>query len=102
MSDSTLKKASVFEDGDEWEFLSLSHSIEKIYKNRNINELFNKEFEFPKTGFSLEETIDKIIQYAIDQSGGNVSAAARLLNISRDYIRYRQKKSGKESDIKLT
>ena len=102
MSDSTLKKASVFEDDDEWEFLSLSHSIEKIHKNRNINELLNKEFEFPKTGFSLEETIDKIIQYAIDQSGGNVSAAARLLNVSRDYIRYRQKKSGKESDIKLT
>jgi len=51
MSNSTLKGASVFEDGDEWEFLSLSHSIEKIYKNRNINELFNKEFEFPKTGF---------------------------------------------------
>ncbi|MAD24862.1 MAG: hypothetical protein CMO44_11905 [Verrucomicrobiales bacterium] len=39
---------------------------------------------------------------AIDQLGGNVSAAARLLNVSRDYIRYRQKKSGKESDIKLT
>ena len=75
---------------------------QKIHKNRNINELLNKEFEFPKTGFSLEETIDKIIQYAIDQSGGNVSAAARLLNVSRDYIRYRQKKSGKESDIKLT
>ncbi|MDP6892976.1 MAG: helix-turn-helix domain-containing protein [Verrucomicrobiota bacterium] len=37
----------------------------------------------------------KIIQHAIDQSGGNVSAAARLLDVPRDYIRYRQKKSGK-------
>ena len=79
-----------------------STGIEKIPENRNINELLNKEFEFPRNGFSLEETIDKIIQYAIDQSGGNVSVATRLLNVSRDYIRYRQKKSGKESDIKLT
>ena len=79
-----------------------STGIEKIPENRNINELLNKEFEFPRNGFSLEETIDKIIQYAMYQSVGNVSAAAFFLNGSRNYIRYRQKKSGKESYIKLT
>ena len=89
-----LERAIVFEDGDELELPSLPNGSEKIPNNRNINELLNKEFEFPKDGFSLEDTIDKIIQNAIDQSGGNVSAAARLLDVPRDYIRYRQKKSG--------
>ena len=57
--------------------------------------LLNAGFEFPQDGFSLEGTINEIIQRAIDQSGGNVSAAARLLGVPRDYIRYRQKNTGK-------
>ena len=89
-----LERTIVFEDGDEWEFLSLPASNEKN-NNGNNNELINEKFNFPKEGFSLEETIERIIQHAITQSGGNVSAAARLLDVPRDYIRYRQKNSGK-------
>ena len=89
-----LERTIVFEDGDEWEFLSLPASNEKN-NNGNNNELINEKFNFPKEGFSLEETIGRIIQHAITQSGGNVSAAARLLDVPRDYIRYRQKNSGK-------
>ncbi|HJN81409.1 MAG TPA: helix-turn-helix domain-containing protein, partial [Verrucomicrobiota bacterium] len=40
-------------------------------------------------------TIHELIQRAIEQAGGNVSAAARLLGVSRDYIRYRLKDGGK-------
>ena len=89
-----LERTIVFEDGDEWEFLSLPASNENN-NNGNNNELINEKFNFPKEGFSLEETIGRIIQHAITQSGGNVSAAARLLDVPRDYIRYRQKNSGK-------
>ena len=89
-----LERTIVFEDGDEWEFSSLPASNENN-NNGNNNELFNEKFNFPKEGFSLEETIGRIIQHAITQSGGNVSAAARLLDVPRDYIRYRQKNSGK-------
>ena len=89
-----LERTIVFEDGDEWEFLSLPASNENNNKGNN-NELINEKFNFPKEGFSLEETIGRIIQHAITQSGGNVSAAARLLDVPRDYIRYRQKNSGK-------
>ena len=52
-------------------------------------------FEFPDEGFSLEGTINEIIQRAVNQSEGNVSAAARLLGVPRDYIRYRQKNGEK-------
>ena len=89
-----LERTIVFEDGDEWEFSSLPARNENN-KNGNNNELINEKFNFPREGFSLEETIGRIIQHAITQSGGNVSAAARLLDVPRDYIRYRQKNSGK-------
>ena len=88
-----LERTIVFEEGDEWEFSSLPASNEN--NNGNNNELINEKFNFPKEGFSLEETIGRIIQHAITQSGGNISAAARLLDVPRDYIRYRQKNSGK-------
>ena len=88
-----LERTIVFEDGDEWEFSSIPASNEN--NNENNNELINEKFNFPKEGFSLEETIGRIIQHAITQSGGNVSAAARLLDVPRDYIRYRQKNSEK-------
>ena len=54
------------------------------------------DFELPPTGFSLDAAIDAIVQRALTQTDGNVSAAARLLGVTRDYVRYRLKgeKSG--------
>ena len=61
----------------------------------NSDGLLNAMFEFPDEGFSLEGTINEIIQRAVNQSEANVSAAARLLGVPRDYIRYRQKNGEK-------
>ena len=52
-------------------------------------EWFNPEFVFPDQGFSLEAATDRIVQHALRQTEGNVSAAARLLGVSRDVVRYR-------------
>jgi len=51
---------------------------------------FNPEFRFPEHGFDLEKAIHRLIEHALTQADNNVSAAARLLGVSRDYIRYRQ------------
>jgi ActR/RegA family two-component response regulator len=51
----------------------------------------NPSFSFPPDGFSLENAIGAFVQRALNQSGNNVSAAARLLGVSRDYLRYRLK-----------
>src|SRR5690606_5114370 len=51
------------------------------------------EFQVPGTGFSLEGAVDALIRRALAQTGGNVSAAARLLGVTRDYIRYRLKET---------
>jgi transcriptional regulator with GAF, ATPase, and Fis domain len=52
----------------------------------------NPAFAFPEDGFDLEAAIDRLISKAIEQSNGNISAAARILGVNRDYIRYRLKK----------
>lgn len=50
-------------------------------------------YTFPSEGgFDLEEAIDILVERALSQADGNVSAAARLLGVPRDYIRYRLKK----------
>lgn len=48
-------------------------------------------FVFPESGFMLEAAIDELVARALQQAGGNVSAAARLLGVSRDVVRYRLK-----------
>lgn len=52
------------------------------------------DFSFPESGFSLELAIDEIVQRAVRQANGNVSAAARLLGVSRDVVRYRLRGKG--------
>ena len=52
----------------------------------------NENFIFPEKGFDLEQEILRFIQLGINQANGNVTAAARLLGVPRDYLRYRLKK----------
>lgn len=47
------------------------------------------EIDFPETGLSLEAVERALLLRAIEQAAGNLSAAARLLGISRDTLRYR-------------
>ncbi|MFP6854731.1 MAG: helix-turn-helix domain-containing protein [Opitutales bacterium] len=50
-------------------------------------------WSFPEEGFDLEDAILRLIQKAIDQANGNVTAAARILGVPRDYVRYRLAKA---------
>lgn len=52
----------------------------------------NPAWRFPDEGFSIEEAEMRLIRLAMQQAGGNVSAAARLLSVNRDFIRYRLSK----------
>jgi DNA-binding NtrC family response regulator len=54
-----------------------------------VDAWFNPGFQYPESGFSLEDAIMKLIQHSLQQTHGNVSAAARMLGVSRDYLRYR-------------
>jgi DNA-binding NtrC family response regulator len=52
------------------------------------------EIEFPPNGLSLEAVEKALLARAIALANDNQSAAARLLGISRDTLRYRLEKYG--------
>ena len=50
--------------------------------------------ELPPEGISMEKMEEELVRKALSQTGGNQTQAARLLDISRDSLRYRMKKMG--------
>jgi len=85
-----LERAIVFEETDELNFEHLSAGPEAgSAASSGKPDWLNERFIFPPEGFLLEGAINRLIQLAMKQTGNNVSAAARLLGVSRDYIRYR-------------
>ncbi len=91
-----LERALVFEEGPELLFEHLAGGRGSAAEPAppgdappSSQEWFNPGFRFPESGFSLEAAIGRLIQHALAQTNQNVSAAARLLGVSRDYIRYR-------------
>jgi DNA-binding NtrC family response regulator len=93
-----LERALVFEDGAELEFESLCRRVATRSPGAaSPSEWFNEGYVFPPEGFSLEAGVMRIIQHALKQSKDNVSGAARLLGVSRDYLRYRLAGKSEES-----
>lgn len=64
--------------------------INQNYKNNNNG--FLKNIEIPESGIDLEEIELALIKKALEAAGNNQTKAAKLLNISRDTLRYRMKK----------
>jgi two-component system, NtrC family, response regulator AtoC len=83
-----VERAIVFEDGAELNFSGL-HSPGATVPGGSEDGWFNARFEFPEQGFELESAIRRLIDHALRQTDQNVSAAARLLGVTRDYLRYR-------------
>ncbi len=52
------------------------------------------QIDFPAGGLSLEAVERTLLVMALEKASGNVSAAARLLGITRDTLRYRMEKFG--------
>jgi len=83
-----LERAVVFEEGASLTFSQLRSSA-ATGESPGPGDWWHPGFVLPEEGFDLEAAINQFIQRALDQSGGNVSAAARLLGVTRDYLRYR-------------
>ena len=82
-----LERGLVFEEGDELNFPQLPGSLATLPAGQP--DWLKPGFSFPESGFLLEESINRFLQLALAQSDGNVSAAARLLGVPRDVVRYR-------------
>jgi len=61
----------------------------KLPNGRNLPRL-----AIPEGGTSLEEVERALVEMALQQSNGNQTQAARLIDISRDALRYKLKKFG--------
>jgi DNA-binding NtrC family response regulator len=83
-----LERAIVFEDSAE---LGFGHLLggEAGRASSDEDGWFNPGFRFPEQGFDLEQAIRRIIDHALAQTENNVSASARMLGVTRDYLRYR-------------
>ena len=84
-----IERSLVFDD-DQLTFSSLGNATAAETEARGASWV-GPEFEVPSQGFSLDAAIDALIHRALAQTHGNVSGAARLLGVTRDYIRYRLK-----------
>ena len=89
-----LERAIVF---DESSALDFAHLAIGAAVDQASDSWMNPNFRFPEQGFDLEEAIRQMIDQALKQSDNNVSAAARMLGVTRDYLRYRL--SGQKTDV---
>ncbi len=94
-----LERALVFEEADELDLCQLMAIAPGTTAGPDAGQpWFSAGYVFPPQGFSLDAAIQHLIRHALRQSGQNVSAAARLLGVSRDYVRYRlPSRNGTES-----
>ncbi|HVU17772.1 MAG TPA: sigma-54 dependent transcriptional regulator [Candidatus Didemnitutus sp.] len=49
----------------------------------------NPQWRLPPEGFQIEEVIDALVDEALRETNHNVSAAARRLGVTREFLRYR-------------
>jgi DNA-binding NtrC family response regulator len=85
-----IERSLVFDD-DKLTFSSLALTGPSSGPAGDTATWLNAQFRFPESGFSLNAAIDALVEKALAQSEGNVSAAARLLGMPRDFVRYRLK-----------
>jgi DNA-binding NtrC family response regulator len=92
-----LERAVVFEEGDtlELKMLRVEAGADAPPPLRN-DDWFNERFVIPDQGFSIEEAMMRLIRHALKQTDDNMSAAARLLGVPRDYLRYRLEKKHRD------
>jgi DNA-binding NtrC family response regulator len=90
-----LERAIVFEEQAELDFAHLV-GAGGVSATSAEDGWFNPGYRFPEEGFDLEKAIRRLIDHALEQTGQNVSAAARRLGVTRDYIRYRLTEAKKD------
>ncbi|MBN2506213.1 MAG: sigma-54-dependent Fis family transcriptional regulator [Verrucomicrobia bacterium] len=85
-----LERALVFEDAAAMDFAHLPDEGGKAATLQNTgDDWLNPHFTFPEQGFVLDDAMNRLLQLALKQSGENLSRAARLLGVTRDFVRYR-------------
>ena len=86
-----IERASILEDGD---LVTTSHLPADLLADEGSASRSTGNISLPPGGVSLESVEFELARQAIDRTGGNLTQAAKLLDITRDQLRYKLKKSG--------
>jgi DNA-binding NtrC family response regulator len=78
-----LERAVIFHGGDAIDLAHLGPAPAEAPPWRN------PAWRLPETGFTLEGVIDALVDEALRETDQNVSAAARRLGVTREFMRYR-------------
>jgi DNA-binding NtrC family response regulator len=84
-----LERALILEDGDE---LTARYLIDGREPSPSPAPAAGEGFTLPAGGVSLEKVEESLVRQAMAQAAGNQTKAAKLLDISRDTLRYKLKK----------
>ena len=89
-----IERAMILEDGDEITAKYLPRGLVADSRAGSAGHALIRpdQIRLPRDGVSLEEVEMSLVRQALEQSRGNQTKAAELLDISRDQLRYRMKK----------
>lgn len=87
-----IERASILEDG---EFVTATHLPADLLQTSTASGFDpGALIMLPPDGIPLESVEAELARQAVERTGGNLTKAAKLLDISRDQLRYKLKKSG--------
>lgn len=87
-----IERASILEDGEVVTTAHLPADMISGYLSRDGGNAAG--IALPPNGIPLEMVETELAKQAMARTGGNLTQAAKLLDISRDQLRYKLKKSG--------
>lgn len=85
-----LERGLVFEDSALLDFSHLpSANAQSERPALDSSDWLNPDYDFEGADFVMEDAINRLVQLALKKAEGNASKAARMLGVTRDFIRYR-------------
>lgn len=90
-----IERASILEDGDTVTAAHLPADMLGVQPGSPSAEV---AFALPAEGIPLETVEFELARQAIERTQGNLTRAAKLLDISRDQLRYKLRKAGYEPE----
>ena len=91
-----IERSSILEDGD---MVTPTHLPADMLDGHTGVAGGNAVFALPADGVSLEQVEFELAKQAIERTHGNLTRASKLLDISRDQLRYKLRKAGYEADV---
>ncbi len=91
-----IERASILEDG---EMVTATHlPADMLGVNTGSSGGGSATVVLPSAGVSLESVEFELAKQAIERTNGNLTQAAKLLDISRDQLRYKLRKAGYDAE----